>query len=119
MKAVRVKICGITRPQDAALAARLGADAIGFVFWSGSPRRVSADQAAAIAEGLPGSVARVGVFVDASPAEVRAIAHEAKLDAVQLHGSESVGDYQVPGVMLIKSFDLDDETGAARAIALP
>jgi len=119
MSRVRVKICGITRREDAELAVELGADALGFIFWSGSPRRVDPAKAAAIGQGLPASVARVGVFVDASPEEVRLVAHEAALDAVQLHGSEAVDEYRLPGVMLIKSFDLAEGADTARAIALP
>jgi phosphoribosylanthranilate isomerase len=119
MSRLRVKICGITRREDAELAVELGADALGFIFWPGSPRQVDPGKAGEIAKGLPSSVARVGVFVDASPDEVRTIAHEASLDAVQLHGSEDVGQYRLPGVTLIKSFDLADSADAGRAIALP
>jgi phosphoribosylanthranilate isomerase len=119
MSRLRVKICGITRRQDAELAVELGADALGFIFWSGSPRRVDPARVAAIGKGLPSSVARVGVFVDAPPDEVRAVAHEAALDTVQLHGSEAVEEYRLPGVTLIKSFDLAHGADAGRAIALP
>lgn len=119
MSRVRVKICGITRREDAELAVELGADALGFVFWPSSPRNLRPADAAAITRGLPASVARVGVFVDASPEEVRAIAHEAGLDAVQLHGAEVVEDYRLPGVTLIKSFDLSGIGDVARAMALP
>jgi phosphoribosylanthranilate isomerase len=119
MTRLRVKICGITRREDAELAAELGADALGFIFWPGSPRRVDPVRAADIGRGLPASVARVGVFVDAPLDEVRTVVHEAGLDAVQLHGSEAVDDYRLPGVTLIKSFDLVQGTDAGRAIALP
>jgi phosphoribosylanthranilate isomerase len=119
MSRVRVKICGITRQEDAELAVQLGADAVGFVFWLDSPRRVTPAQVAVIAKGLPASVARVGVFVDAPPDEVRDAVEKAGLDAVQLHGAESVADYRLPGVTLIKSFDLAADVDTAWAIALP
>ena len=86
---VRVKVCGITRPGDAELAARLGAAWVGFVFWSRSPRCVEPAAARAILAGLPPHVGGVGVFVDRAPDEVNAIADEVGLAAVQLHGHES------------------------------
>jgi phosphoribosylanthranilate isomerase len=119
MSRIRVKICGITRREDAELAVELGADALGFIFWPGSPRRIDPARAAAIGKGLPATVARVGVFVDAPPEEVREIAQQAALDALQLHGSEDVARYRMPGVTLIKSFDLAHGGDAGRAIALP
>jgi phosphoribosylanthranilate isomerase len=86
---VIVKICGITRPQDAERAVVLGATAIGFIFWPSSPRRVGLEAARSIGRLVPGSVLKVGVFVDAPAAELARTVGEAGLDAVQLHGSES------------------------------
>ena len=86
---VPVKICGITRPQDADLAARLGAAWVGFIFWPRSPRFVAPETAAAILGELPPHVSGVGVFVDQPVDEVNAIADEVGLGAVQLHGRES------------------------------
>ena len=86
---VPVKICGITRPQDAELAARLGAAWVGFVFWPRSPRFVEPAATAAILAGLPPHVGGVGVFVDHPADEVNAIADQVGLSAVQLHGQES------------------------------
>jgi phosphoribosylanthranilate isomerase len=86
---VIVKICGITRPQDAERAVALGATAIGFIFWPSSPRRVGLEAARSIGRLVPASVLKVGVFVDAPAAELARTAGEAGLDAVQLHGSES------------------------------
>lgn len=83
-----VKICGITTAEDAQAAASAGADAIGFVFWHMSPRKVDPSRAAAIARELPGSVLRVGVFVDAARDEMSRIADEVGLDLLQLHGEE-------------------------------
>jgi phosphoribosylanthranilate isomerase len=83
-----VKVCGITRPEDAVSAAEAGADAVGFVFHAASPRAVTPARAREIGRELGPSVLRVGVFVDA-PADVLArIAGEASLDLLQLHGSE-------------------------------
>ncbi len=86
---VPVKICGITRPVDADLAARLGAAWVGFIFWPRSPRFVAPETAAAILADLPPHVGGVGVFVDQPVDEVNAIADEVGLSAVQLHGQES------------------------------
>lgn len=85
----RIKICGITEHDHALAAAQAGADAVGFVFWSGTPRRILPDRAAAIAAMLPPFVTRVGLFVDASPDEVRGILAAVPLDVLQFHGAES------------------------------
>jgi phosphoribosylanthranilate isomerase len=86
----RVKVCGVTRLEDALLAAELGASAIGFVFWPRSPRFIDPGRAAAIARELPPLITTVGVFVDQPIEEVRRIAQRVPLMAVQLHGSEPV-----------------------------
>jgi tryptophan synthase beta chain len=83
-----VKICGLTSPEDAQLAVEAGADAVGFVFWFMSPRRVAPDRAAAIARELPRSVLRVGVFVDTARDEMARVADTVGLDLLQLHGDE-------------------------------
>ena len=83
-----VKICGITSPADARVAVEAGADALGFVFWFMSPRKVDPVRAAAIARDLPESVLRVGVFVDAPLDEMKRVADEVGLDLLQLHGDE-------------------------------
>ena len=86
---VPVKICGITRPEDAELAATLGAAWVGFIFWPRSPRFVEPETAAAILAVLPPHVGGVGVFVDQAADHVNAVADEVGLGAVQLHGQES------------------------------
>jgi len=86
----RVKICGITTPEDGLLAARAGADAIGLVFWPRSPRHVEAAAARAITRALPPFVTRVGVFVDTTAEEVNAAVAAGRLDVLQLHGNEPV-----------------------------
>lgn len=85
----RVKICGITRVEDARMVAASGADAIGLVFYAKSPRHVSAEQAAQLAAALPPFVTTVGLFVDAEPAFVREVLAAVPLDVLQFHGEES------------------------------
>src|SRR5688572_5850007 len=89
MTGLFVKICGITRVQDAELAAGLGASALGFVFWPDSPRCISAEAAKAIAANVPGNVLKVGVFVDQPMEDVARILDDVGLDIAQLHGHES------------------------------
>jgi phosphoribosylanthranilate isomerase len=86
---VRVKICGITRLEDALLALELGADALGFVFVDGSPRRVTPEQTRVITAALPPLCARVGVFADEAPRAMEATALVAGLTCLQLHGDET------------------------------
>lgn len=85
-----VKVCGITRAEDAVLAAECGASAVGFVFWDRSPRAVSLEVANAVAADMPRGLLRVGVFVNALPHVVRRYVAEVPLDVVQLHGDEPV-----------------------------
>lgn len=84
----RVKICGITRVEDGIAAAHAGADAIGLVFWSGTPRCVNFDQARAIVAALPAFVSVVGLFVDPQPDAVRGALAAVPLDLLQFHGDE-------------------------------
>jgi phosphoribosylanthranilate isomerase len=88
MTRTRVKICGITRIEDGVAAARAGADAIGFVFWPGSPRAVTVERARIIAAALPPFVTIVGLFVDPVPDHVRATLSAVPLDLLQFHGAE-------------------------------
>ncbi len=81
-----VKICGITRADDALVAVEAGAGALGFNFYSASPRYIDPAAAAAIVRQVPAHVLKVGVFVNEAPATVEAIARALKLDVVQLHG---------------------------------
>jgi phosphoribosylanthranilate isomerase len=84
-----VKVCGITRAEDARLAAELGAWAVGFVFWPRSPRYVDPERARAIVASLPPSVTKVGVFVNAAIDDIERIAAHVRLGLVQLHGDET------------------------------
>jgi phosphoribosylanthranilate isomerase len=84
-----VKICGVTRTEDALFAARSGASAIGLVFYRPSPRYIEPDAAAAIVRALPPFVTAVGLFVDATEEEVRAVAARAHIQLLQFHGGET------------------------------
>ena len=84
----QVKICGLTRPREAAACARLGADAIGCIFYPPSPRNIDRLQAVRIREALPDRIALVGVFVDECFDEIRKTVEKCGLSAVQLHGKE-------------------------------
>jgi tryptophan synthase beta chain len=108
-----VKICGITREEDAKAAVALGASAVGFVFWPGSPRAISAERALAIVDRLPPLVASVGVFVDAPTDEVRSMASRVGLSAVQLHGAETPEAAARAGPRVIKAIRADAGTEGA------
>ena len=119
MKRAAVKICGITRAVDAEFAAEAGADAIGFVFWPGSPRAVSRDAAVRITRNLGKHVMRVGVFVNADAQTVGEVVGEVGLDAVQLHGEEPVRHFKRLGVRLIKAVSLSHTMDVEAAAAIP
>lgn len=89
MTRVRTKFCGITRPEDALLAAALGVDAIGLVFVSSSKRAIDAQRANEIIRVLPPLVTTVGLFMDAPTEAVRRILAAVPLDLLQFHGAES------------------------------
>ena len=89
MSRTRVKICGITRIEDANAAAQVGADAIGFVFDPKSPRHITPDQAQTIAHQLPPFVTVVGLFVNAAPDTIETVLSRVPLDLLQFHGNET------------------------------
>jgi phosphoribosylanthranilate isomerase len=91
-----VKICGLTREADVALACRLGASWIGFVFASDSPRRVEPTAARRLAEASAPGVMRVGVFVSETPAEIEEAVDAARLDLIQFHRPLSAEDFAAP-----------------------
>ena len=115
----RIKVCGITRAEDAAEAVRLGAAALGFVFWPKSPRVLSVQAARDIAAGVPPFVARIGVFVDTTADDVARIVDEVGLDGVQLHGDERVDRYERVKSRLIKAVTLESGEDVMRAATLP
>ena len=104
-----VKICGITNLDDALAAVGAGADTLGFNFYKSSPRYITPQDAREIIEQLPESLLTVGVFVNEEPGAVRAIANEAGLGALQLHGDESP-EYcdELVDYFVIKTFAVSD-----------
>ena len=105
---VKVKICGITSIADARMAVAAGADALGFVFFSQSPRHLTPEQASAIIAKLPPFVQAVGLFVNSGLAEVNRIADQCRLDIVQLHGDESPDFCRQVNRRVLKAFRVKD-----------
>ena len=103
--ATAVKICGITRVQDALAAAHAGAHAIGLIFYAGSPRRVSHELARRVVEALPPFVTPVALFVDATPREIERVIAEVKPQLLQFHGNESpefCTSFRMPYIKAVK-----------------
>lgn len=120
---ISVKICGITRPEDAAIAVELGARRIGLVFWPESPRVVDRRRARDIVAALPAGVEAVGVFVN-QVEEAVDIAHEVGLRAIQLHGDEPAESYRAlasdaDGISVIKAVAVSDESAVRGALDVP
>jgi len=107
--ATRIKICGITRPQDALTAANLGADAIGLVFYPKSPRAVTIEQAQAICAVLPPFVSVVALFVDAEHFEIEDVLTVVPVDLLQFHGSETPEQCQSFNRAYIKAIRMKDD----------
>ncbi|MFW6334113.1 MAG: phosphoribosylanthranilate isomerase [Desulfosalsimonas sp.] len=119
---VQIKICGITRPEDALACAAWGADAAGLVFYPKSPRFVSLSQAARTASVLPGHIARVGVFVNETYETVMETAANCGLSAVQLHGAEppqQVEKLRDAGLCVIKCLYVNGSPSIAEADNYP
>jgi phosphoribosylanthranilate isomerase len=104
----RVKICGITNIADALHASACGADALGFVFYPGSPRFVDPDRARRIIAELPPMLTTVGLFVNQSPARIREMVEFCGLNTVQLHGEEEPDQCSYPPCRVIKALRLKD-----------
>jgi len=100
---LRIKVCGITSLDDALAAVDSGADALGFVFYAKSPRRVTPEEAGEIIRRLPPLVTTVGVFVDEPAERVNEILRTARLDAAQLHGDETPGECRRVEARVIKA----------------
>lgn len=118
MSAVRSKICGITRLEDALAAVAAGADAIGLVFYAKSPRAVSVSQAQAIVRALPPFVTTVGLFVNASRCEVAETLDAVPLDLLQFHGDEDCAACEGHGRPYMKALRVkagDDVAAEVRA----
>ncbi len=102
----RIKICGITRPEDGRLAAELGADAIGLVFVERSPRHVDAGAARAICDALPALTGTVGLFMNATPEQVREVLDRVPLNWLQFHGDENAAYCRQFGRPYIKALPM-------------
>jgi phosphoribosylanthranilate isomerase len=105
---MKIKICGMTNPEDAAVAVKAGADALGFVLYRKSPRFVEPAVVKTIVAGLPPFVLPIGVFVNEEPERVRTLMDECGLMLAQLHGDESAIYCQQLGRPVIKALRLKD-----------
>jgi phosphoribosylanthranilate isomerase len=101
---VKIKICGITKYEDAKIAVSLGVDALGFIFFSKSPRCIHPLDAREIIRRLPPFVSKVGVFVDDDASTIMNIVNTTGIDTVQLHGNEPPSICEELPVTLIKAF---------------
>lgn len=110
MSYTRVKICGITRAEDALHAAAEGVDAIGLVFYEKSPRFVTSNQAADICKKLPAFVTTVALFKDADAGYIRQTLADVAIDLLQFHGSESAEFCRQFGKPYIKALGMAGET---------
>ncbi|MCA6062622.1 phosphoribosylanthranilate isomerase [Thalassolituus marinus] len=84
----RIKICGLTRAEDAVAAVKAGADAVGLVFYAPSPRAVDIETARAVIEAVPAFVSVTALFVNPEPAEVQKVLDSVRIDLLQFHGDE-------------------------------
>lgn len=101
MTRVRIKVCGLTRPEDIDAAVAADVDAVGFVLWPESPRAVTAARARELARRLPPWIARVGVMVNPTPAAAAEAVREAGLSALQLHAVSDAAPFLAQGVPLL------------------
>ncbi|MBD3320321.1 MAG: phosphoribosylanthranilate isomerase [Chitinivibrionales bacterium] len=104
---VRIKICGITRYEDARIAAGLGADALGFIFYPESPRYIVPAAAKRIIAQLPPFISKTGVFVNETEEFIHAAIRESGIDTIQLHGNESPAFCARMPLPVVKAFSID------------
>lgn len=116
---VPVKICGITREEDARLAVELGASALGFIFYRPSPRYVAPERAAEIVSGLPPFVTTVGVFVNEPVERMNRVVSDARLDRIQLHGDEPFALVNALARPAYRAFRLKEPADADKVEAAP
>jgi phosphoribosylanthranilate isomerase len=113
----RVKICGITRIADARAVVDAGADAIGLVFWPGTPRVVGVDQAHAIVATLPPYITVVGLFVDPDPEAVRSVLAAVPIDVLQFHGREPAALCRAFGRRYVKAIPVTDDVDLLESVS--
>ncbi|MES2636407.1 MAG: phosphoribosylanthranilate isomerase [Pseudomonadota bacterium] len=106
----RVKICGITNVQDALAAIAYGADAIGLVFYAPSPRFVSISQAQQIVAAIPPFISVVGLFVNATVAEIETVLSQVRLDILQFHGDETPAECERIKLPYLKAIRVKNDT---------
>jgi phosphoribosylanthranilate isomerase len=109
---VRIKVCGITHPDDARAAVAAGADLVGLNFVVGSPRALDLKRAEAIAEAVAGQVERVAVFRDAGWDDVERVTRRIELERVQFHGNESPEEVEMVDLPVIKALQGADLAAA-------
>lgn len=112
---IRIKICGITNDEDAQLSCELGTDALGFVFFSGSPRYISLSAAQNIIQELPPFVTSVGLFVNPTESDVWNAIENVSLDVLQFHGDESVEFCRLFDKPYIKAIRVQNQEDIMRA----
>lgn len=110
MNGIKVKICGITNPDDAAAAVEAGADALGFICYRKSPRYVEAEEIKRIVAGLPPFVLTVGVFVNEESKAVRDVMDACGLAIAQLHGDETAGYCETLGRPVLRALRLQNRS---------
>lgn len=111
----RIKVCGITRLEDALTASRLGVDAVGFVFYPKSPRFIAPDKAATIIRQLPPFVSAVGLFVNPTEDDIAEVLQTVPLGVIQLHGDESPEFCQAQRRRVIKAIAVDSKEDLKKA----
>ena len=114
MNRVKIKICGLTRPQDVQAAVKAGADAIGFVF-TASPRRISIERALELSAYATGGVLRVGLFLDQERSEIERVTAAVPLDILQFHGNETAQECSVFNLPWLKAVAMEDAESVIRA----
>jgi phosphoribosylanthranilate isomerase len=112
----RVKICGITRPEDGVAAARLGVDAIGLVFYANSPRNLDVIQAQAICAALPGFVTTVALFLNPVESLVNEVIARVGVDLIQFHGTDSEAFCESFAKPYIKALGVSGEDDVAERV---
>lgn len=115
MRRVKVKICGIRRPQDLQAAVAAGADALGFVFAPGSSRRLAVEEARVLVGQVPAFVSRVGLFMDQTQAEVEQVLQRVPLSLLQFHGREDAAFCRRFGLPYVKALAMGSEAAPERA----